>query len=74
MNDEVCFWHSDKHRSFLQVDTVILGLRNQASLQYLQKSMGDEVDFLPADKGESFLQIDTIFLDVRIQASPKYPK
>ena len=26
MSDEVYFWHGDKHRSLLQVDTIILGL------------------------------------------------
>ena len=34
MNDEVYFWHADKHRSLLQVDTVILGVCNQACPKY----------------------------------------
>ena len=69
------FWLADKYQSFLQVDTIILGVCNQAypkypkqevriSLPYHQKSMGDEVDFLPADKHESFLQVDSINLGV----------
>ena len=27
VNDEVYFWHADKYRSFLQVDTIILGVQ-----------------------------------------------
>ena len=26
VNDEVYFWHADKHQIFLQVDTIILGV------------------------------------------------
>ena len=26
MNDEVYFWHTDKHGSFLQVDTIMMKL------------------------------------------------
>ena len=29
-NDEVYFWYADKHRSLLQVDTIIFGVCNQA--------------------------------------------
>ena len=29
-NDEVYFWDTDKHQSLLQVDTIILGMCNQA--------------------------------------------
>ena len=64
MNEEVYFWHGVK-QSFLQADTMILGVGNQASqkypkkeicifLQYLQKNMGNAVYFLFADKEESF--------------------
>ena len=85
VNDEVYFWHADKHRSLLQVDTINLSLCNQAcpkypkekvciSLQYLQKSMENEVDFLPADNNESFLQMDSITWGVCIQTCPKYQK
>ena len=84
MNDELYFWHADRHRSLLQVDTIILCVCNQACpkvpkislhiLQYLQKSMGNEVDFLPADKHKNFLQVDSITLGVHSQACPKYPK
>ena len=66
MNDEVYFWLGVKHQSFLQVDTLILGVGNKpcqkyqkneicVSLWYLQKDMGNEVDFLPADQDECFL-------------------
>ena len=82
---EVYFWHSDKHRSLLQVDTTIFVVHSQAcpeypkqevciSLQCLQKDVGYEVDFLPADKHQRFFQIDTIILGVCGQACPNYPK
>ena len=34
VKDEVYFWHTDKHGSLLQVDTIILGVCNQACLKY----------------------------------------
>ena len=34
MMDEVHFLHADKHRSFLQGDTIILGESNQACPKY----------------------------------------
>ena len=34
VDDEVYFWHADKDRSFLQVDTIILGVRSQACSKY----------------------------------------
>ena len=34
VNDEVYFWEEDKHRSFLQVDTILLGVRSQAYSKY----------------------------------------
>ena len=85
MDDEVCFWHTNKHRSLLQGDTIIFGVCNKAcpknpkqevciSLQYLQKSMGFEVDFLSANEHESFLQVESITLGLRSQACPKYAK
>ena len=33
LNDEVYFRHADKHRSLLQIDTIILGMCNQACLK-----------------------------------------
>ena len=56
MNDEVNFWHADKHRSLLQVDSIILVVCNQAcqkypkqqftlSLQNLKENIKDEGDF-----------------------------
>ena len=30
VNDEVYFWHADKHKSFLHVDTIILYVHSQA--------------------------------------------
>ena len=85
MNDEVYFWHADKHGSVLQVDTMILGVGNQAcqrypkwkfriSLQCLLKNVGNEVDFLPADKHQRVLEIDTVILGICGQACPNYSK
>ena len=34
VNDKVYFLHADKHESLLQVDTAILGERNQACQKY----------------------------------------
>ena len=34
VNDEVYFWHVDKHLSLLLVDTIILGVCNQACSKY----------------------------------------
>ena len=34
LNDEAYFWHVDKHRSLLQVDTNILGVCNQSCPKY----------------------------------------
>ena len=79
MNGEVYFWLADKHRSALQVDTIMLGVRRQAcprtqnkkfalSLQYLQKNVGNEVNFLLAEKRKSFLQVDSTTSGVCNQA------
>ena len=37
LNDELCFWHSNKHGSLLQVDTIILGMCNQSCPEYQNK-------------------------------------
>ena len=34
VNDEAYFWHTDKHRSFFQADTIILGVCSQACPKY----------------------------------------
>ena len=51
---------ADKHRRFLQTDTIIF--RCAISLQHLKKVVSDAVDFLHADKHESLLQIDIMIL------------
>ena len=38
-NDEVHFWHADKHQSLLQVDTIILGVCNQACPKYAKEEV-----------------------------------
>ena len=74
MGDEVDFLLVDKHESFLQFDSMTLGVGSHAqttqnnkfliSLQYLMENVTDEVDFLPADKHQSVLPIDPIILGV----------
>ena len=34
VNGEVYFWHADKHRSFLQFDNIIWGVRSHACPKY----------------------------------------
>ena len=63
--------HADKHESFIQVDTNLMGIFGQVCPQY-QKNMfaisfaisqercKDEVDFLLAYKHQSFQQVDGI--------------
>ena len=57
----IIFLHTDKHETFLEIDTVILmemvehsqSSRNSKfamSLQCLKKEIGDKVNFLHADK------------------------
>ena len=61
MEDEVYFWHGDKHGSLLQVDTIIFkhakSIQNNKfaiSLQYLKKVVSDEVELLHVDKHRGF--------------------
>ena len=86
MGDEVDFLHADKYKSFLQVDSITLGVHSQAcpqstqnnkftiSFKYPRENMKDEVDILPADKYQRLFQSDTITLGVCGQACPNYPK
>ena len=80
MEYEVVVLPADKHKCFLQVDSITLIVGSQGCqkypnnkftifLQYLKENMKDEVDFfffffLPSDKCQGFLQIDTIILGV----------
>ena len=69
LSDEVDFLHADKHKSLLQIDTMILmGMIKHSqssqnshfamSLQFLKKEVRAEVGFLRADKHQSFLEVD----------------
>ena len=58
MGDTVAFFPADKHKSFLQVDSITLGVRSQTGPKYQKQpvynifaiSQGKhDVDFLPAD-------------------------
>ena len=89
VGDKVDFLPADKHKNFLQVDSITLSVHRHVytshaqstqndkfaiSLQYLKKNVNDEVYDLPADKCQSFPQIDTIILGVCGQACPNYSK
>ena len=86
VKDEVGFLPADKNQSFLQIDTIILGVcvarhaqvtqnnKFSISLQYLKKKVSDEVNFLLVEKHESFLQIDTMNFSGDDQAFPKFLK
>ena len=61
MCGEVDFLPADKHKSFLQNDSMTLGVHSQTCPKYqkqpvynifaiTQENMKDEVDFMPADK------------------------
>ena len=76
LSDEVDFLHADKHKSLLQIDSMILiGMAKHSqsfqnckfvmSLQYLKKEVKDEVDFLHADKHQSFLKVYFNTLGIR---------
>ena len=77
MSDEVDFLSADKHKSLLQIDTMILiGIVKDSqssqnnkftmSLQYLKKEVRDEVDFWHVDKHQSFLQVDFNTLGIKV--------
>ena len=76
MIDEVYFWHADKHRSLVQVNTMIKVpiIRSLHIFAISPEMHGCKVDFLPTNEHQSFLQVDSITLDLRSQAYPKYPK
>ena len=63
------FLPADEHESFLQVDSVNLGVCSQACPTYIKwqvwnifaiskESMKDEVDFLSSDKHKMFLNLN----------------
>ena len=68
LSDEANFLHTDKHKSLLQIESMILmeivkysqysgNSKFVISLQYLKKEVKDKVDFLHADKHQSFLKV-----------------
>ena len=77
VSDEVDFLHTDKHKNFLKIDTMIFDGDGQAfpkfpklefamSLQDLKKEVRDEVDFLHADKHKSVLYVDFNTLSIKV--------
>ena len=84
MGYEVDFLPADKHKNFLQDDSITLvciarhaqSTQNNKfaiSMQYLKENVKDEVDFLPEDKCQRFLQIEAMILGVCGQVCPNYP-
>ena len=82
MVGEIYLWHADKHRSFLQVNTIIcVCIASMPKLPKIrslhispQKNMGNEVYFLSANEHEIFQQFDGITLVVASQVYPKFQK
>ena len=81
MGNEVDFLPADKHKSFLQVDSITFGVLSQTCpkypkkqvyniFEYFKENVKDESEFLPADKRQRFLQSDSITLGVCGQACP----
>ena len=73
LSDEVDFLHADKHKSLLQIDSMILiGMAKHSqsfqnrkfvmSLQYVK----NEVDFLHADKHQSLPKVYFSTLDIKV--------
>ena len=73
VNDEIDFLPADKHQRFLKIDTIILGVCDQAcpntenkfsvSLQYLKKNVSHVCYFLLTNKYEILGQTDTVIFD-----------
>ena len=80
---EVDFLPANKHKNFLQVDSIALGLRSQACAKYpkqvyniavISSGKREGLDLLPTDKRQRFLQIAIFILGVLGQTCPNYPK
>ena len=82
---KLIFLPADKHKTFLQIDSITLGVHSQACPEYPKQqvynifAISQEKHkrwswFVPADYCERFLQSDTVMLDVCGQACPNYPK
>ena len=85
MGDEVDFLPANKHETFLQIDSITLGVHSQASqgtqynkpsisLRYHKEKVKGDIDFLPADKHQRFLQIETITLSAHSRTYQNYQK
>ena len=66
VNDGAYFWHADKHRSLLQVDTIILGLcatrhaqstQNKCISLHISRSMGVKFIFCSQIKAKVFYKL-----------------
>ena len=85
MDYEIHFLPADKHKSFLQIDSITLGVHGQACPKHpkqqlynifaiFQRKHKGLSCFLPADNCKTFLQSDTVIFDVCGQTCPNYPK
>ena len=80
MGDEVDSPPADKHKSFLQDDSITNGVHSQPCSKYPKQQLynilaiKDKVDFLPADKRRRFLQSKTTILGVYGHICPYYSK
>ena len=85
MGCETDFLPADKHKDFLQVDSITFGVHSQACTKHPKQQVYNIFAisegkfkrwswFLPADNCQRFIQSDTIILDVCGQACPNYPK
>ena len=61
VNNEVYFWHADKHRSpFFKLILKYPKIRNLHIFAVSPEKHWARVDFLPANKRKSFSQVDSI--------------
>ena len=84
MSDAVAFLHGDKHKSLLQIDTIIMmemvkysqssqNSKIALSLQYRKKEVRDEVDLLHEDRHQSFINVDFNILGINISYKVTLP-
>ena len=85
MSYETDFLPSDKHKNFLQIDNITLGVHDQAYPKHPKQqlynifaiSQGTRKgwsSFFPADNCQTFLQSYAVIFNVCGQTCPNYPK
>ena len=82
---EIDFSPVDKYKNFLQIDSITLGVHDQACPKHPKQqlynifaiSQGKRKGwsyFFPADNCQTFLRSDTVIFDMCSQTYPNYPK